>query len=344
MQQKINTHRRGFKRWLVATVSAAGLVLVAACGGSGGGGEASDPNELVDMKLATSLVDSLPFMTLIKVAADKGWFEEEGINFELISASGGGDTARALSSGAADLAITGPDAVLKLVEKSSGTFVNVGPWMNYNIVYWMAADAKVSLKDATLGVTGAGSTGEMIGKAVMAAKPDENIKLVVAGGLGAQWAAAKSRKISGAYSASPGSVALQKEDGAAVLVAARDIVGDLPMDLVAVNKKYADENPDAVKAFWKVADRAYTYIREDTEAAVADVNKYIKMDEAVLLSAVKKELESPLAYKIEVDCDSLYNMSDVMMKGGATTAPIDWTKAMDQQYLPSASQAQCTGE
>jgi NitT/TauT family transport system substrate-binding protein len=215
--------------------------------------------------------------------------------------------------------------------------------MNYNIVYWMAADSSVPLKGATLGITGAGSTGEMIGKAVIAAKPESDIKLVVAGGLGAQWAAAKSKQISGAYSASPASTALEQEEGAAVLVAARDVIGDIPMDLVAVQKSYADKHAEAVKAFWRVIDRGYTYIREDTENAVTDLNKVLKMNPDVLLSAVKKEVESPLSYSIKVDCDALYNMSDVMIKGGAATEPVDWTKAIDQQYLPSEDRANCSG-
>jgi NitT/TauT family transport system substrate-binding protein len=67
------------------------------------------------------------------------------------------------------------------------------------------------------------------------------------------------------------------------------------------------------------------------------------MDPAVLLTALKRELESPLSYSIKVDCDVLYNMSDVMLQGGVITEPVDWTKAMDQQYLPSEDQADCSG-
>jgi NitT/TauT family transport system substrate-binding protein len=215
--------------------------------------------------------------------------------------------------------------------------------MNYNIVQWMAADSSVSLQDAKLGVTGAGSTGEMIGKAVIAAEPDKNIKLVVAGGLGAQWAAAKSGQISGAYSATPASTALEHDEGAVVLVAARDVIGDIPMDLVAADKSYAEDHPEAVKAFWRVIDKGYNYIREDPDTAVTDLNKVIKMDQDVLLAALKQELESPLSYSIKVDCDALYNLSDVMIKGGAITEPIDWTKSLDQQYLPGDDQADCSG-
>jgi NitT/TauT family transport system substrate-binding protein len=333
------THKLRRRAALVA-VAAMVATLTTACGGGDDDASSDGP---VKMRMATSLVDSLPFMTILQVAKDKGWFKEEGIDFEIIAASGGGDTAQALSSGAADIAITGPDAVLKLAEQSGGSIVTIGPWMNYNIVYWMAADGSVPLEGATLGVTGAGSTGEMIGKAVIAAKPDSGIKLVVAGGLGAQWAAAKSRQISGAYSASPASTALEQQEGAAVLVAARDIIGDIPMDLVAVQKSYADKHADAVKAFWKVIDRGWTYIREDTASAATDLNKIIKMDPDVLLAALKKEVESPLSYSIKVDCEALYNMSDVMIKGGARTEPIDWAKAIDQQYLPSEDQADCSG-
>lgn len=350
MNRQTTSTRRRIRRLPVVAACLLATSITAACSSGSGSesnatstaGSSSHSTTPVKLRIATSLVDSMPWMAMLQVSIDKGWFKEQGLDVQLVSASGGGSTLQTLTGGAADLAITGPDAVIKLVQQSGDSYANIGPWFNYNIVQWMAKDSNVSLKGATLGITGAGSTGEMIGKAVIADKPDDGIKLVVAGGLGAQWAAAKSGKISGAYSAIPASTGL-KQEGAAVLVSARDVVGDIPMDMVAVSKKYAAQHPDAVKAFWSTVDRAWTYVREDTAAAATDVNKIIKMDESVLLEAMKGVVAVPSSYSIKVDCDALYKLSDVMIKGGVFDKPIDWTTALDQQYLPEKDQASCSG-
>lgn len=317
-------------------------LLMAGCGGGSDGGGEKKSTEPTKMTIAASLLDSAPFMAILQVAADKGWFEEEGIDAKIVTAVGGGDSMRLVTSGNADLAITGPDAVYKAVKNSNGALTNIGPWMNYTGVRWVAKDDSVPLKNASLGVTSAGSTGETFAKAIQAAHPEWNLKLVVAGGTGAQWAAAKSGRISAAYAPSSSSYPLVDEGGH-VLLDGREILGDIPKDLVAISSDYAKDNPEAVKAFWKVADRAYTYIREDTAAAVSDTNALIKMDEQLLMKATQDELTSPNAYKIEVNCEVMANLTKVMVASGQVSGPPDWSKEMDQQYLPEKARCDSFG-
>jgi len=288
---------------------------------------------LTPLRIATSLVDSIPYMTVLQVAADQGWFREAGLDVTITNAGGGGDTIRLTTAGQADIGLAGPDAVYKASTAAGSPIKIMGAWFEHNVVVWVAAKQGVALEGAKLGVTGAGSTGEFLVKAMQAARPELKLEAVVVPGLGANWAAAKAGEIDGAYSAQPQAQG-QINEGGVPLVRPSEIIGDLPMNLAAVRTEYADQNPDAVKKFWEVADRAFDYIRQDPAAASVELNKIIKMDLPTLQTAMKEMVEAPTAFTIKIDCAGFANLATQWNKTGFVTEPVDWKTAMDQQYLP----------
>lgn len=329
------TGRRLRRRYLART--AATLIAVAITAGGclspSDDNEPTAPGELTKLRIATSLVDSIPYMTILQVAADQGWFREAGLDVTVINAGGGGDTTRLITSGQAEIGLAGPDAIYKASTTAGSGIKVMGAWFEHNVVVWVAAKPEATLQNAKLGVTGAGSTGEFLVKAMQAARPELNLKSVVVAGLGANWAAAKAGQIDGAYSAQPQAQQLFAEGGKA-LVRPSDIIGDLPMNLAAVRTEFADANPEAVKAFWRVADRAFTYIRDDSDAASAELNKIIKMDLAMLRAAMKEMVKAPTAFTIKIDCAGFKNLAAQWTKTGFVKDSVDWSKVMDQQYLP----------
>ena len=324
--------RRYLTRTAVTLVAAA--LAVAGClspsedepqpGGSG---------SLAKLRIATSLVDSIPYMTILQVAADQGWFREAGLDVTVINAGGGGDTTRLITSGQADIGLAGPDAIYKASTTQGSGIKVMGAWFEHNIVVWVAAKPDTKLQNAKLGVTGAGSTGEFLVKAMQAARPELNLQPVVVPGLGANWAAAKAGKIDGAYSAQPQAQALFAEGGSP-LVRPSEVIGDLPMNLAAVRVEYAEQHQDAVKAFWQVADRAFSYVRDDPDAASVELNKIIKMDLATLQASMRDMLKAPTAFTIKIDCAGFKNLATQWTKTGFVTEQVNWSKVMDQQYLP----------
>lgn len=320
--------------WVAALMAA---VLLATAGCLSPSDDDDDPpagsGELTQLRIAASLVDSIPYMTILQVAADQGWFREAGLDVTVINAGGGGDTTRLLTSGQAEVGLAGPDAIYKAATSAGSGITIMGAWFEHNIVVWVAAEPDVPLQGARLGVTGAGSTGEFLVHAMQAARPDLELEPVVVAGLGANWAAARAGEIDGAYSAQPQAQQLFAEGGTA-LVRPSEIIGDLPMNLAAVRDGFAAENPDAVRAFWQVADRAFTYIRDDPDAASVELNTIIDMDLALLQAAMREMVQAETAFTIAIDCAGFRNLADQWAKTGLVTDPVDWAQAMDQQYLP----------
>lgn len=327
------------RRWITILVALVGVsAVVAACGddSSDGGAAKRSGDGLTQLRLAASGGDTYPIQGMLGVAINKGWFEEEGLAVTLLAGAGGGDTMRVVSTGSADLALTSGISVVLAAQNPDLNVKVIGPWYQVNENTWMTPDANASLDGATLGVTSAGSTSEAMAKAIQAKEPDAGIKVVPVGSPGANWAAAKAGEITAGLSVPPYSMQLRDEEGAETLVAGRDVLGDVPTNLAAVNTEYAEENPEALKAFWRVADRATKYARENPAAAAKDLAELIPIDTKYLKEAI---VEYEQGYDITVRPDALANLSDLMVSTGVVEAPVDWAELMDQQFLPEAARA-----
>lgn len=336
----IRRMRYGLLAGVIACATASSVATASATAGANRAERAGSDEELTSLVVSATGVDSLPFMAILQVAIDKGWFEEVGLDVEMFSGGGGGDTLRVVSTGDADIAIAGNTAVYLASQQSGANLTIVGSWFQVNDFSWITADPDAELNGAKLGFSRAGSTTELILKAVQAALPDEDIEIVQVGGMGENWAAARARQITAGWAMHPFITEKVQHEGASVLFNARDIIGDHPADLVAVNTGYAEDNPEAVTAFFEAAARAMQYVVDDTEAAAADLAVVMQLDPEIVLAGLLDTPELAQAYSLTVDPEALANLSDLMLGVDQISEPIDWSVAMDQQFLPADARAE----
>lgn len=326
---------RPFRAAAVAVALAAGL---AGCGSDStatSGGEGGNKT----LRIAATSLDSLPFMAILQVADKKGWFKEEGITASFISGSGGGNTLRTVTTGDADIAITGGPAVVLAAQGDSNMKI-VGSWFQVNDFYWIGPQKPDSGTAIKLGVTGAGSTTQLLGT-YAAKKLGNHVSTVeLGGGMGDSWAAAKSGAITAGWGMHPFVTEKVKNDNAQIIVAARDLVGDFPADLVAANANFVKKNPDTLKAFFRAAERAMKYVVEDTKAAAADLSPILKIDSQLLADGLRDTPDLKTAYSLTVNKKALETLSEVMVANSQISKPVDWSKALDQTYLPENARTQ----
>ena len=317
------------------SVAASGALvagLLSACSGS----DAADTNQL---RIAATGTDSLPFMAILQVGIDKGWFTDEGIDVSLLSGGGGGNTLRVATSGDADIAIAGSSSVVLAAKQDSANLNIIGSWFQVNDFYWITPDKNAKLAGATLGFSSAGSATELVVKGIQEAKPDDKIKAQAVGGIGDNWAAAKAGRITAGWAMHPLVTQYTESDGAEVLVASRDLLGDHPADLVAVNKDYEQDHGDELEAFFRVAEQCFEYIRSNPDEAAADLAPLLNLDAELVARSLKETPEFEKAYSLAVDPKSLTNLSDLMQAAGQIDEPIDWADTLDQRYLPESARA-----
>lgn len=301
-------------------------------------GAETEAAELVDLRIAATGVDSLPFMAILQVGAEKGFFEDEGLDVSFLSGSGGGNTLRLLSTNDADIAITGGTAVVNAALEDENTKI-IGSWFQINDFFWIAPEPVDSLDGAVLGATSAGSTTELV-CSYMKEVGDADITCeLLGGGMGDSWAAARSGNITAGWAMHPFVTDKVENEGAHVVLAARDIMGDFPADLVAVRAAYADENPEAVRAFFRAADRSQQYLVEDTDAAAQDLSPILNIDPELLAEGLKDTPDIETAYSLKIQPEALETLSDMMVFSGQIEEPIDWSTLLDQSYLPEEARA-----
>lgn len=294
--------------------------------GSGRGGNT--------LNISATGSDSLPFMAILQVGIDKGWFAEEGLDVSVFSGGGGGNTLRVVTTGDADLAIAGNTSVVLASRQKSANMTVVAPWFQLNDFSWIAPQGR-STENMNLGFSSGGSSTELL---VRGLQKKLGVQAQAVGGMGDCWTAAKAGRITAGWSMQPFTTAKQTE-GAEVLVDARDVLGDLPADLVAVNNDYAAEKPENVRAFFRVAQRLNEYVLSDTTQAARDLAPLVDVSEQVMLDALQGEKDLATGYTLKVDAAGLTNLSDLMVDGGLIDEPVDWNETLDQQYLPEEFRA-----
>lgn len=319
----------------VLTVLAA---LAAGCGDDGGGDEGAGGDGTTSLVIAATGADAIPFMAILQVAIDNGWYEEEGLDVSLYSGGGGGDTLRIATSGEADMAIAGNTAVVLAAQQEETNLTVVAPWFQVNDISFITPDADATLDGAVLAFSRAGSTSELTIQGIAQENPDLEITGQQVGQPADAWVAAESGQVTAGWALHP-FITEKVDEGATVLVDSREEIGDFPMNLVAVNDDYAEENPEALRTFFEVTDRAMDYVVEDTEAAAAEIAEVMGLEADLVQRGLEETPELDQAYSLTVVPEALQNLSDLMVDTGQIDEPIDWAELLDQQYLPDDARA-----
>lgn len=288
-----------------------------------------------ELSISATGVDSLPFMAMLQAGIDKGWFEEEGINVSLYSGAGGGSTLRVVTSGDADVAIAGNSSVVLAAAQPDSNLTIVAPWFQVNDFAWIGPK-DADPKGAKYGFSSAGSSTELVVKSL---QKEIGVEPQAVGGMGDNWTAARAGQIAAGWSMQP-FTASKVAEGAKVLTVSRDIVGDMPADLVAVNNDYAEANPDNLKAFFTVAARINEWVVNEPEDASETLAPLVGVSPEIMTQALEQTPELETAYSLKVDPETLDNLSQLMVEAGQLEEQVDWATAMDQQYLPEEDQTE----
>ena len=326
-------HRSRTARVLSVLSLAGVLGATAACGGAQGAGEKPTKR----LRIAATGADSLPFMAILQVAINKGWFKAKGLDVSIYSGGGGGNTLRVVGTGDADLAIAGNTSVVLAGQRAGSQLKIIAPWFQVNDFYWIGTKTGVRPQTAKLGFSSAGSTTELIVKALKKKMP--GITTVGVGAEGDNWAAAKSGRIDAGWAMHPFVTEKQQTDGAKTLITAREQIGDFPADLVAVNSGYASANKSNLTSFFAVVDKMFGYVRSQPDKAAGDIAPLLKVSPKIMKKALKDTPEMDKAYSLKVDPAGLKNLSNLMVRTGQIHKPVDWSSALDQSYLPAADKA-----
>jgi len=207
------------------------------------------------------------------VAQQAGFFKEEGLEIRAVTVASGGPIMMALlSSGEADIVISGAVAILRGIA-SGAPAVIVGGQVDkpdYALVGAKGLKTVSDLKGKVIGSTGAGSFSEFAVTESLRRKGllrDRDYTLLPVGGTAIRVAALQTGKIHAAPLSSAERIRVE-EEGYPVLLEVGKTIPEYPFTVVAATKKYAGANAENLVGILLALDKAIGLIRKDKDRAV----------------------------------------------------------------------------
>jgi NitT/TauT family transport system substrate-binding protein len=206
----------------------------------------------------------------IAVAQQSGFFKDEGLNVHSVTiASGGTLMVAILTSGHADLVVSGVAAIMRAIDRGAPVTVVAG--FQNKIDFALIGSKQVArledLKGKTVGVTSAGSFSEF---AVLEAlrrrgfTRDKDYKLLAAGSTFLRIGALKGGKVD-AIPLSSGERHTLEDEGYPVLMEIGQVVPEIPLAVLVAAKPFAAKEPDSVVRFIRALAKSIQLIKTSPE-------------------------------------------------------------------------------
>jgi NitT/TauT family transport system substrate-binding protein len=325
--------------------AAVAAVLATACSsgsgsGSGGGGTASGVT--TNMPIVATFLNSIPAMASLEVAKSRGYFKDAGLNLTFASAAGGGSTLRPITEGDADVAIGSPAASVLAVQQNPNLKI-AAIWLPYNPFYFISTKPLSQPNGATVGASVGASTVNLLLKGLsQKMHVTFNVQKAGTGSMADEWDAVKSGHVQASWAMEPFLTQEQEQSGAQVVIPAVQYLPDYPADFVVVNETFAKAHLAAMKAFFRAVSQIFGQFSDKSAqpALAKDLAKYMVFPEQVIAKSFANDGTQRLAatYSLKMSSGVLQNVSSIMQADKLVTAPVDWSKLIDQSYLPAADQ------
>jgi NitT/TauT family transport system substrate-binding protein len=209
----------------------------------------------------------------IVVAQQAGFFKDEGLGVHSVTiASGGTLMVAILTSGHADLVVSGAAAIMRAIER--GAPVTVVSGFQNKIDFALIGSRQVKrledLKGKTVGVTSAGSFSEFAVLEALRRRGlvrDTDYKLLAAGSTHLRIGALKGGKVD-AIPLSSGERHTLEDEGYPVLLEIGKVVPEIPLAVLVASKSFAAKEPDLVVRFIRALSKSMQLIKTSGEKAL----------------------------------------------------------------------------
>jgi NitT/TauT family transport system substrate-binding protein len=209
----------------------------------------------------------------VVVAQQAGYFKEEGLNVHSVTiASGGTLMVAILTSGHADLVVSGVAAIMRAIDRGAPVTVVAG--FQNKIDFALIGSKRVAqledLRGKTVGVTSAGSFSEF---AVLEALKrrgfvrDKDYTLIAAGSTHLRIGALKGGKVD-AIPLSSGERHTLEDEGYPLLLEVGKVVPEIPLAVLVAGKQFAAKEPELVARFIRALGKSMQLIKSNKEKAI----------------------------------------------------------------------------
>ena len=278
------------KRILASLLSAVLAVgLLTACSGESedsgktaqdGSGSAVQKEEEELTKVTLNEVAHSIFYAPMYVAIEEGYFEEEGIELDLVCGFGADKTMTAVISGEADIGFMGSEASIYTYNEGATDYVVNFAQLTQRAGNFLVAREKMddfSWEDLKGHLVLGGRKGgmpEMVFEYILKENgidPEEDLEINQSIDFGSTAAAFSEGQGDFTVEFEPGATTLESEGKGYVVASLGEDSGYVPYTAFSAKRSYIDENPDIIQGFTNALQKGMDYVQTHSPEEIASV-------------------------------------------------------------------------
>jgi NitT/TauT family transport system substrate-binding protein len=270
------------------------------------------------------------------VAKEEGFFDQNGLDADLISIGAGSRPEAALLSGQVQMVEGGPEEISAALAGADNEFV-AAPDPDFNFWLYGAPDVKTAadLKGKRIAVTSLTSstyTAARIAVKSLGLDPDKDVTYVPVNNPPAIFAAMQT---GAAQAGAIGSTNIiqARQSNFNLLVDISKLGTHYPAGWYAVSKKWADSHSDTMAKLMKSGVQAVAYMIQQPEGTQKVLQKYSKNDDQAFLKG-NYELVQPHLHKVPlVPVDGVKLVLDELSSSEPAAKTADPNKYLDNHWV-----------
>lgn len=301
-------------------------------------------------KIRVSEVTHSIFYAPMYVALNNGYFEEEGIEIELVNAGGADKVMTALLTDAADIGFAGPESVIYVCAQGKEDYPKVFAQLTQCDGSFLVGREKVenfdwkSLKGSTIlpGRKGGipymtllyclNQNGLEVGKDVFF---DDSISF------NAMTGAFVSGTGDYVTVFEPGATAIENEGKGFILASVGEEGGRVPYTTYFANSEYLDENKELVQRFTNAIYKGQQFVENSTaeEIAKAIAPSFSDTDEKTIATVVNRYKDiGAYSESCKMTEDDFNRLCDILENAGELSVSVEYSDIVDNSFAENVVQ------
>jgi len=275
------------------------------------------------------------------VGIESGIFKRHGLDVERIDFAGGAKLHQAMTAGALDVIIgTGSDIpfVLKgAPERVVAAYANDLNSVSLVVRSDNSVKTIADLKGKTVGTTTAGSFTTWVAKTILAnhgVRPDE-FKLAYLGAMNGIIAGLLAKDVDGIVGTTAGSLTLEREGKARILVKAGDEIHDFIADVIYASEPMMKERPAVLRRFLVAWFDTLRFMKANKAETIRITQPLTKLPDAIASEIYDAETPS-FFIDGHIDKKSLAAVQQALIDVGVIEKPAPEADFVDERFLPQA--------
>lgn len=289
------------------------------------------------------------FYAPMYVAFEKGYFEDEGLNVNLVNGLGADKTMTALLSGDCEIGFMGAEASIYVYNEGAEDYV-----VNFAQLTQRAGNFLVSrdlneeftwnnVKGKTVIGGRPGGMPQMVFEYILKKQgidPTSDLTIVQNIDFGLTSQAFASGQGDYTIEFEPAATALELEGAGKVVASLGVESGKVPYTAFSVKKSYLEKNPEVIQSFTNAIQKGLEYVASHTPEEIAEViqPQFKETDKEKLVMIVTRYYEQDTwKDNLIFEEESLVLLQDILEEAGELTARVPYKDIVTTEYAKKAS-------